>query len=234
MFASRANTEKRDLLERRGFASGAHGAADADRPGRDRSVEEPDAARRHRLRPLEPDDLDAVRDDDGSRRSQGTAASRRAGSTSGSTSRLRHPAFDPSLWRVARVDGEVVGAILVYDVGDTGYLEQRRGPGGVAGQGHRRPRSCGPRFAALRDRGQMRVVVSLDADAAPAAVHLYEAAGMRVHERHDWFVKTDLLTDRPGRSLRLRAPVGDRCCTVLPGVTRRSVVATARYDSRRS
>ena len=44
-------------------------------------------------------------------------------------------------------------------------------------------------FAALRERGQMRVLVSVDADAAPSAIRLYEEAGMRVHERHDWFVK---------------------------------------------
>jgi hypothetical protein len=35
----------------------------------------------------------------------------------------------------------------------------------------------------------MRVVVSLDAD-DDGLVGLYEAAGMRVHERHDLFVKT--------------------------------------------
>ena len=36
--------------------------------------------------------------------------------------RIRHPAFDPELWRVPSATGEVVGATLVYDVGETGYL----------------------------------------------------------------------------------------------------------------
>jgi GNAT superfamily N-acetyltransferase len=103
--------------------------------------------------------------------------------------RLRHPAFDPSLWRVAVVDGEVVGAALVYDVGVTGYLSSvgvRR-----AWRGHGvAPALLREAFATLRERGQMRVVVSIDADAAPATARLYEEAGMRVHEQYDWFTKT--------------------------------------------
>lgn len=103
--------------------------------------------------------------------------------------RLRHPAFDPSLWRVAVAGDEVIGAVLVYDVGRTGYLSSI----GVkeAWRGH----GVGPAllreaFRTLRERGQMRVVVSMDADAAPATARLYEEAGMRVHERYDWFTKT--------------------------------------------
>jgi ribosomal protein S18 acetylase RimI-like enzyme len=103
--------------------------------------------------------------------------------------RLRHPAFDPSLWRVAVVGGEIVGAALVYDVGRTGYLSSV----GVrqAWRGHGvAPALLRDAFVRLRERGQMRVVVSIDADAAPAAAHLYEEAGMRVHEQYDWFTKT--------------------------------------------
>ena len=102
-------------------------------------------------------------------------------------SRFEHPAFDPSLWRVATIDGEIVGAISVFDVGDTGYTST------VAVRASSRGKGIGPAlvraaFAALRDRGQMRVVVSLDAD-DDGLLGLYEAAGMRVHERHDLFVK---------------------------------------------
>ena len=86
------------------------------------------------------------------------------------------------------MDDEVVGAVLVFDVGETGYTST------VAIRAEARGRGIGPAllrsaFAVLRDRGQMRVVVSLDADAEPALLGLYEAAGMRVHERHDLFIK---------------------------------------------
>jgi ribosomal protein S18 acetylase RimI-like enzyme len=103
--------------------------------------------------------------------------------------RIRHPAFDPDLWRVAECDGEVVGAALVYDVGETGYLSNVGLRRAWRGKGVA-PALLADAFAVLRERGQMRVMVSVDADAAPAAIHLYEEAGMRVHERHDWFVKT--------------------------------------------
>jgi mycothiol synthase len=102
--------------------------------------------------------------------------------------RIRHPAFDPALWRVAECEGEVIGATLVYDVGETGYLSNVgvrkvwRGKGVAQAM-------LADAFEVLRERGQMRVMVSVDADAAPAAIRLYEEAGMRVHERHDWFVK---------------------------------------------
>jgi ribosomal protein S18 acetylase RimI-like enzyme len=102
--------------------------------------------------------------------------------------RLLHPAFDPALWRVAEHRGEVVGAVLVYDVGRTGYLSsvavqeawRRRGVGQAL---------LGEAFAALEGRGQMRVVVTVEAAGAPETVRLYEAAGMHVHERHDWYSK---------------------------------------------
>lgn len=102
--------------------------------------------------------------------------------------RLQHPAFDPALWRVAEAGGEVVGAALVYDVGHTGYMSS------LAVRSDWRGRGVGPAllrdaFAALRDRGQMRVLISIDADAGPEMVRLFEDAGMRVHEQHDWFEK---------------------------------------------
>ncbi len=102
--------------------------------------------------------------------------------------RMRHPAFDPGLWRVAECDGEIVGAALVYDVGETGYLSNVGIRNAWRGQGVAQA-LLADAFSALRERGQMRVMVSVDADAAPAAIRLYEEAGMRVHERHDWFVK---------------------------------------------
>ena len=82
----------------------------------------------------------------------------------------------------------MVGATLVYDVGDTGYLSNVGVRRAWRGKGVAQA-LVADAFAALRERGQMRVLVSVDADAAPAAIRLYEEAGMRVHERHDWFVK---------------------------------------------
>jgi len=102
--------------------------------------------------------------------------------------RLQHPAFDPGLWRVAEAEGGLVGAALVYDVGGTGYMSS------LAVRSDWRGRGVGPAllrdsFAALRERGQMRVLISFDADAAPEMVRMFEAAGMRIHEQHDWFEK---------------------------------------------
>ena len=83
--------------------------------------------------------------------------------------RFGHPAYDPSLWRVAKANGEVIGAIFVFDVRNTGYAST------VALRSDARGQGVGPAllrsaFAALRDRGQMRVLVSLDADAAAGIV----------------------------------------------------------------
>jgi ribosomal protein S18 acetylase RimI-like enzyme len=100
--------------------------------------------------------------------------------------RLRHPAFDPALWRVAVADDEVVAAVLVYDVGGTGYMssvgvrKEWRGIGVAQAL-------VADAYAALRERGQMRVLVSLDAEGADAATRLFEESGMHVHEQHDWF-----------------------------------------------
>ncbi len=103
--------------------------------------------------------------------------------------RFEHPAFDPALCRMALERERTVGAVLVFDVGPTGYLST------VGVRSDCRGRGIGPAllasaFGALRDRGQMRVVVSLDADADVGVLGLYEAAGMRIHERHDCFTKT--------------------------------------------
>ena len=189
LYASHANDGKRELLERRGFRR-SHTVLrfkiDLAQPS-------------HRSRSAPPDGIVAsarYSTDDRTRcatrwakPSRVTGGTRRAASTSGSTSALRHPAFDPQLWRVAECEGEVVGATLVYDVGETGYLSNVGVRRAWRGKGVAQA-LVADAFEALRERGQMRVLVSVDADAAPAAIHLYEEAGMRVHERHDWFVKT--------------------------------------------
>ena len=187
VFASSANDDKRNLLERRGFEL----TRAVVRMRIDLSQEMPapqPAPRGVEIRPLAPTDEDVVRevwiDAFGD---HGRFSSRHVDEWL--QGRYAHPAFDPSLWRVATEAEHTLGAVLVFDVGPTGYLSS------VGVKAEARGRGIGPAllasaFAALRDRGQMRVVVSLDADAEAPSLALYEAAGMRVHERHDCFTKT--------------------------------------------
>jgi len=186
-YASSTNEIKRSLLERRGFVpvrSVLRFRIDlATRP-----PEPPEPPPDVTLRVFDPVDTDAVRAVmleayEGHHRYSGGRFDEWL------ELRLRHPAFDPSLWRVAEIDGEIVGAVLVYDVGRTGYLSSV----GVrhAWRGHGvAPALLREAFATLRERGQMRVVVSIDSGGAPALAHLFEEAGMRVHERYDWFTKS--------------------------------------------
>jgi mycothiol synthase len=186
LYASTVNEAKRSLLERRGFES-TRSVLRLRIDLESRPPDPPSPPSDVDLRVFDPADADAVRSVmqeafEGHHR----YTLRRFDEWL--DLRLRHPAFDPSLWRVAVAGDEVIGAVLVYDVGRTGYLSSV----GVreAWRGH----GIGPAllreaFRTLRERGQMRVVVSMDADAAPATAHLYEEAGMRVHERYDWFTK---------------------------------------------
>jgi mycothiol synthase len=186
LYASHVNTDKRELLERRGFHS-VHSVLRFKIDLANRSPDAVDPPAGIVLRQYAMGDADAVRETmgeafEGNRR----YTPRRLDEWL--ELRLRHPAFDPGLWRVAECEGRVVGATLVYDVGDTGYLSNVGVRRAWRGKGVAQA-LVADAFAALRERGQMRVLVSVDADAAPAAIRLYEEAGMRVHERHDWFVK---------------------------------------------
>lgn len=187
MFASSANDDKRNLLERRGFRptrSVVRMRIDLAREDTG-SAPSPDGIT---IRPFRMTDEDAVRavwlD---AFAAHGRFSPRRM--QEWLQSRFDHPAFDPALWQVA-VDGDdIVGAVLVFDVGETGYTST------VSIRADARGRRIGPAllraaFGALRDRGQMRVLVSLDGDAEPGLFALYEAAGMRIHERHDFFAKS--------------------------------------------
>ena len=186
VFASSANEDKRNLLERRGFTvsrSVLRLRIDLNRE----AIDESDAPPGVEIRSVELADEDAVRavwlD---AFASHGRFSSRRM--EEWLQSRFDHPAFDPSLWRVAVLDGQIVGTILVFDVGQTGYTST------VGVRAEARGRGIGPAllraaFGALRDRGQMRAIVSLDADTEPGLLALYEAGGMRLHERHDLFSK---------------------------------------------
>ena len=187
MFASTANDDKRNLLELRGFAH----LRSVLRMRIDLSanpIEDVVLAPTIEIRAFAPGDEAAVR----AVWLEVFAGHGRFSSRATEEwfqGRFDHPAFDPTLWQVA-VDGDtIVGAILVFDVGPTGYTSAVGVRAGARGRGIG-PALLRAAFGALRARGQMRVVVSVDADAEAGLLALYEAAGMRVHERHEFFAKT--------------------------------------------
>jgi mycothiol synthase len=192
MYASRANTAKRDLLELRRYA-----------PVHTRLRLKVDLARRETeaAAAVSPDivvrEFHPETDEESVRQIMDEAFLGRARYSRRRVDewldlRVRHPAFDPKLWRVAVASDDgverIVGAILVYDVGGTGYVSSVgvRDPWRCQGAGQA---LLAEAFAALRDRGQMRVVVEVDAEEASGARRLYERVGMRVSEEHDWFEK---------------------------------------------
>jgi mycothiol synthase len=94
------------------------------------------------------------------------------------------PSHDPSLWLVARADGNAVGALTanVWDdggwVGELGVVPSHRGRG-VAIALLRRS------FATFERLGCRRVTLNVDAENPTGATALYERVGMRVVRRWD-------------------------------------------------
>jgi ribosomal protein S18 acetylase RimI-like enzyme len=184
MYASTKNTGKRALLERRGNTP-THSVLRLKIDLEHRPPDEPQPPAGVELRAFRADDIEQVR------RAMLDAFRGHHRYTPRRLDewlelRLRHPAFDPALWRVAVADDEVIAAVLVYDVGGTGYMssvgvrEEWRGLGIAQAL-------VADAYAVLRERGQMRVLVSLDAQGADSATRLFEDSGMHVHEQHDWF-----------------------------------------------
>ncbi|HEU5361974.1 MAG TPA: GNAT family N-acetyltransferase [Gaiellaceae bacterium] len=87
--------------------------------------------------------------------------------------------FDPSLWRVVRSGGEIVAGTICeagrYGGGWVAVLFTRRA---ARGQGVGRALLLDA-FAKFRARGETSVGLSVDAQNATGAFHLYESAGMR-------------------------------------------------------
>lgn len=94
------------------------------------------------------------------------------------------PMFDPTLWLLARDEGEPVGALIAGDAGDRGWVEEI----GVL-PGHR-GRGIGAAllrrsFATFAGRGLARVLLNVDSENPTGATELYERVGMRIVSRWD-------------------------------------------------
>lgn len=101
---------------------------------------------------------------------------------------LGHRDHDPSLWLLAVAGREPVGAVLAWDHGDLGWVEQlgvrrdwrRRGVGRAL---------LGHAVAALAARGQRRVELGVDTAATTQPLALYLSLGMRVTTAYDLYTR---------------------------------------------
>ena len=89
------------------------------------------------------------------------------------------PAYDPTLWLLAREGGIPAGVITASVGDDRGWVDY------LAVSASHRGRGIGPAllhrsFAMLADRGVRRVLVSVDAQNPTGATAVYERVGMRV------------------------------------------------------
>jgi len=105
---------------------------------------------------------------------------------------VEYPDFDPGLWFLAWAVGapgdpatgaeQAVGGLIAYDHGDLGWVKGL----GVLKQWRRRGLGAAllsSAFSALQARGQRRVELGVDAEAATRPIDLYARAGMHVaHE----------------------------------------------------
>ena len=153
IFASGANDDKRNLLERRGFVVRAVGAADARSTsvatavGADGATGRVDVA----IGPIDPADLDAVRDGLARRvREHGRFSPRRMDEWL--ASRLRAPGVRPvAVAGRRRATARSSARVSVFDVGETGYTSTVGVRAGLA-----RARASGPALAAGGVRGAPR------------------------------------------------------------------------------
>ena len=103
---------------------------------------------------------------------------------------MRSPTYDPTLWQVAKVGGQPVGAVT-GEAGDPGWvsflgvLAAFRGRGiGAALLRHL--------FTKLADRSIERVLVNVDAANPSKATAVYEGVGMQVIKRWDLWERTSI------------------------------------------
>ena len=94
------------------------------------------------------------------------------------------PSFDPTLWLLARKEGQLVGALTAVVLGDRGWvsllgvLAHYRGRGIAAAL-------LRHSFAAFAARGVRRLFLAVDAENPTGATALYEHVGMSVVKRWD-------------------------------------------------
>lgn len=112
--------------------------------------------------------------------------------------------FDPTLWFLAMAGDEITGICLcrnqAYDNPDVGYINtlgvlrnwRKRGIG-LALLRHS--------FGELYHRGRRMAGLGVDAENLTGALHLYESAGMYVHQAFDRFEKEI----RPGREISVQS-----------------------------
>jgi ribosomal protein S18 acetylase RimI-like enzyme len=98
--------------------------------------------------------------------------------------RFGRTSHDPTLWFVARADGEIAGAILASwkRNGDWGYIDTL----GVRRPWRRRGVAEALLLTAFRElcrRGERRVALGVDAESPTGATRLYERVGMRIFWR---------------------------------------------------
>ncbi len=94
------------------------------------------------------------------------------------------PAYDPTLWLLARDGGVPVGALTGSAGDDVGWVDY------LAVLGSHRGRGIGSAllrraFATFADRGLPRVRLNVDAENVTGATAVYERVGMRVVNRWD-------------------------------------------------
>ena len=102
--------------------------------------------------------------------------------------RTKRPDFDPTLWFLATDGEEVIGTSLCRLQVDVGWI----GTLGVRRPWRRRGLARAlllHSFGEWWRRGQPRVGLGVDADSLTGATRLYEAAGMHVSERYDFYEK---------------------------------------------
>jgi mycothiol synthase len=101
---------------------------------------------------------------------------------------LGHADFDPGLWLLAWEGDEAVGAVIAYDHGDLGWVRglgvlrpwRRRGLGGAL---------LAHVLAEFARRGQPRVELGVDAEAATQPLRVYERAGLHVTSTYELYAK---------------------------------------------
>lgn len=94
------------------------------------------------------------------------------------TRHLERDDVDLDLWRLVRLDGEVVGALVARADGDGKVFVARLGVGRAARGRGVAARMLTDAFTTYRERGMARATLSVDSESLTGATRLYERVGM--------------------------------------------------------